>query len=61
MALRGAGGIGQFAKEVDEFHVLQGTGSGAGDSGVRNDYRKALRPGDGHIHTVAVKDKGQSA
>ena len=57
----GFGAIGQFAKQVDEFHVVQGAGRSTGDSGISNHDGQALRPGDGHIHPVAVKDKGQSA
>ncbi|HBP90679.1 MAG TPA: hypothetical protein DD706_23665 [Nitrospiraceae bacterium] len=57
----GVGGIGQFAKQVEEFHVVQGAWRSAGDSGITNHNGQALRPGDGDIHPVAVKDKGQTA
>ena len=59
--LPGDGYIGQFAKQIDEFHVVQGAGRGAGNSGISNHDCQALRSGDGHIHPVAVENEGQPA
>lgn len=53
--------IGQLAKQVDEHHVVEGTGSGARNAGIGNHDCQTLGAGDGYVHTVAVENEGQSA
>jgi Ni,Fe-hydrogenase III small subunit len=59
MGLRGDQYIGQLAKQIDEHHVVEGTGSCARNAGIGNHDGQALGAGDGHVYPVAVENKGQ--
>jgi hypothetical protein len=51
----------QFAEKVDQGHFVEGTGGGASNSRVCDNYRQALSAGDCNVDPVTVEDKGKAA
>lgn len=51
----------QFAEQIEEDHLIEGTGIGGCDARVSDDNCQALGSGNGDIDPVPVENEGQSA
>jgi hypothetical protein len=53
--------ISQFAKQINEHHLINGPGRSAGNAWIGDDHRQALGAGDGDINPVSVQNESESA